>query len=218
MASRPARLLAISLHNPPWFDETYAPLLTAIRSKAEFQRAEDSASALRFLSQQPEPTAILITDEALTLHKNRAVWEAVLDYVSRGGVAVVMGLFSSFVKPNKIKPFFSKPGLPWGAGSYHRTTLILNQAVVDAASVEKLAPSYSQKALFVNNVVPGDMWYRTDQDSVVESRVFPPDNAHTPGETAVALAKVGQGRLGYVGDVNAEAGSNAVVLAMCGLL
>ncbi|RCI15873.1 hypothetical protein L249_1934 [Ophiocordyceps polyrhachis-furcata BCC 54312] len=213
-----SRVLAISLHNESWFDEMFAPLLKAIRAKAEFQRAEDSTSALRLLSQQPKATAILITDQALTLQCNLAVWEAVLAYVSRGGVAVIMGLFPSFVKPDNMKPFFSKAGLPWAAGSYHRTILKLNRAVVDAASVEKLPQQYSQKAVFVNNVVPGDMWYRTDDDSVVQSAVFPPTDAHRPGETAVALAKVGEGKLGYVGDVNAEAGSNAVVLAMCGLL
>lgn len=33
---------------------------------------------------------------------------------------------------------------------------------------------------------------------------------------SVALAKIGNGKLGYVGDVNGEEGSDAVVLAMCG--
>ncbi|KAL7930092.1 hypothetical protein V8C35DRAFT_314089 [Trichoderma chlorosporum] len=59
------------------------------------------------------------------------------------------------------------------------------------------------------------MYYQTTQDSVVESRVFGPSPADIPGETAVALARIGDGRLGYIGDVNAEEESNAVVLAMC---
>ena len=96
--------------------------------------------------------------------------------------------------------------------------MALNQAAVDVANVQKLPQRYSQKAVFVNNVAPEDMWYKTDDDSEVQSMVFPPTSAKVARETAVALAKVGEGKLGYVGDVNAEDGSNAVVLAMCGLL
>ena len=46
MASKQARVLAISIMNQPWFDEMYAPLVTGIQSKAEFQETEDAASAL----------------------------------------------------------------------------------------------------------------------------------------------------------------------------
>ncbi|OAQ61318.1 triacylglycerol lipase [Purpureocillium lilacinum] len=218
MTSNAARVLAISLHNQSWFDEVYAPLLTALRSKAEFQRAENSTSAVRFLSHRPEPSAVLITDEALTISENLAVWEAVLEFARRGGTVIVMGLFPSFVRPTSMAPFFSQAGLPWGAGSYYRTTFVLNQGVVSVDKVEKLPQKYSQKALFVNNVAQRDMWYRTDDDSVVQSSVLPPIDGHVAGETAVAMSKVGKGKLGYVGDVNAEDGSNAVVLAMCGLL
>ncbi|KAF9905016.1 hypothetical protein EC991_002079 [Linnemannia zychae] len=218
MASQTAWILAISLHNQPWFDEMYAPLLTALRSNAKFQRAENATSVIRFLSQRPEPSAILITDEALTLQANRAVWMKVLEYVRGGGTAIVMGLFPSFVQPDSMKPFFSQAGLPWGAGSYHRTTLALNPTAVGVANAEKLPQKYSQKAVFVNNVVRENMWYTTDDNSVVQSAVFSPTSAHTNGETAVAMATVGSGKLGYVGDVNAEDGSNAVILAMCGFL
>ncbi|KAF9946760.1 hypothetical protein BGZ72_011159 [Mortierella alpina] len=218
MPSGTPRVLAISLNNQPWFGEMMAPILSALKSKAEFQQAAQAASALRLLSQLPAPSAVLITDEALTLAQNSAVWDAVLEYVRGGGTAVVMGLFPSFVEPDRIKPFFSKAGLPWAAGSYHRTTLALNTSVVDAANASKLPPRYSQKAVFVENVAPENMWYMTDDGSAVQSMVFAATSAHKPGETAVAMASVGSGKLGYVGDVNAEAASNAVVLAMCGFL
>ena len=56
----------------------------------------------------------------------------------------------------------------------------------------------------MKNVAREDVWYRTDENSVVESRVFPSISVHTEGEIAVALASVGMGKLGYVGDVNTE--------------
>ncbi|KAF9311641.1 hypothetical protein BG006_004537 [Podila minutissima] len=177
MASGTARVLAISLHNQPWFDKMYALLLTALRSNAEFQQAEHSTLAIQFLSQLLEPSAILITDEALTLQENSAVWEAVLE-----------------------------------------TTLALNHATVDVANAKKLLQRYSQKAVFMNNIVPENMWYKTDDNSVVQSAVFPPTSANMTREMAVVMATVGRGKLGYVGDVNAEDGLNVVILAMCGFL
>ncbi|RAQ41189.1 hypothetical protein AFGD_011423 [Aspergillus flavus] len=188
------RVLAISLHLQPWFYESYAPLLKALASKADFQRAEIPPSAIELLAPRPEPSAILVTDEALTLPENKAVWKAVLEYVRRGGTVVIMGHFPSFVRPNHLKPFFSQAGLNWESGSYQRTTLALNPAALSVANAEKLPQRYSQKAVFVKNVAPGDMWYKTDDDSVVQSMVFPATKVNMAGETAVALAKVGTGK------------------------
>ena len=107
-----------------------------------------------------------------------------------------MGHFSSFVKPLAIKPFFAKAGLQWEVGEYHRTTLVLNREAVGDDLATKLLPKYSQKAQFLKNVVSADAWYHTDEDSVVESRVFAPISVNNAGETAVALANIEHGKLG----------------------
>ena len=216
-ATKPLVLL-VSLHHMPYFDEMYGPLLSELKSKATLHRVEEATSAIRLLSEEPPPLAALVTDEALTTKQNARVWDAVLQYVRQGGTSIVMGTFSGFVKPNNIRPFFSKAGLQWEAGSYHRTTVILNEEAVGHDLAAYLPSKYSQKALFVKNVAPTDAWYRTDEDSVVESRVFVPASANVAGETPVAIARVEKGRLGYIGDVNAEQGSNAVILVLCGLL
>ncbi|KAB8218904.1 hypothetical protein BDV33DRAFT_204950 [Aspergillus novoparasiticus] len=188
-----SRILAISLHLQPWFDESYAPLLKALASKAEFQRAETPTSAIELLAQLSEPSADLITDEALTLPENKAVWKAVLEY-----------------------------GPSWGRGRDHGPLSLIRSTEPPGTH---FLPGRSQLGIWIlpednHGIKPsrGDMWYITDDDSVVQSMVFPATKVNTAGETAVALAKVGTGNLGYVGDVNAEEGSNAVVLAMCGLL
>ncbi|KAK3366659.1 triacylglycerol lipase [Lasiosphaeria ovina] len=176
------RIVLISLNCQPFFDEVYGSLLTELESKASLQRVNEADSAIRLLSEQPQPSAALVTDEALTAAENARVWEAVLQC------------------PTAIKPFFAKGGLKWEVGSYHRTTLVLNRDVVTNDLVTKPPPQYRQKAVFVKN-----------------SQVFAPTSANTVGETAVALASIERGKLGYVGDVNAEKGSDAVILALCGL-
>lgn len=159
------------------------------------------------------PLAVLVTDAALANEAaNAPVWDAILAYVRRGGTAVVMGHFSTFAYRDR--------GLPWESGAYHRTKTVLNRSAptLEPEAAARLPRGYSQKAHSVDKVAPGDIWYGSAPDSVVQSVVFPPDNAHRPGQAAAALARVGEGRLGYLGDVNAEPESNAVVLAMCGLL
>lgn len=120
-----------------------------------------------------------------------------------------MGHFASYVKPTAIKPFFAKAGLQWETGRHLCST--------ERRCATKLPPQYSQKAVFVKNVAHADAWYHMDESSVVESRVFASTSVNIVGETAVALASIDRGKLGYVGDVNAEKGLDAVIFAMCGL-
>ncbi|TFA99286.1 Ribonuclease H1 [Trichoderma ghanense] len=216
-ANAKPRVLSVSLNRLSFFDSMYDSLLSKLRVGSTFQRVEDGVSAIRMLLEEPRPDAVLVTDEALTLRENAAVWDAVLKYVQHGGTAVCMGHFSCFTSPPSIKPFFTKAGLDWSSGSYHRTTLVLNLQAVGVSLASRLLPKYSQKAVFLKHARPSDAWYVTNENSFLESLVFSAENVHKPGESPVLLARVGKGKLGYIGDVNGEEGSEAVVLAMCGL-
>ena len=78
-----------------------------------------------------------------------------------------------------------------------------------------LPQDYSQKAVFLKNVPTAAAVYRPSGFSTTESHVFAAAPVNT-AQTPIVFAKVGEGWLGYVGDVNNEAGSQSVVLAMCG--
>ncbi|KAI1179101.1 hypothetical protein F4777DRAFT_17384 [Nemania sp. FL0916] len=211
------QILLISYNLQSFFDEEYAALLAKLASRASLKRVTTSAAILAALAEQPPSSAVLITDESLTRHQNRAIWKAVLQYVRQGGTAVCMGHFSPFVTAFETRPFFARAGLPWEMGDYLRTTVVLHEAAVGRDVAASLEPRYSLKAMFLKNVAPEDTWYCTDEASLVESGTPPPMSAHRVGEAAVALARVGDGKLGYVGDTNTETGSDLVVLAMCGL-
>lgn len=79
--------------------------------------------------------------------------------------------------------------------------------------MSSLPNRYSQKAVFLKNVASDDAVCSPSSDSVTQSRVFLPELAN-PNEAAVAFTKVGEGWLGYNGDVNNEQGSQAVLLSM----
>ena len=79
-----------------------------------------------------------------------------------------------------------------------------------------LPAEYSQKAVFLKNVAKEAAVYLPSGSSRTQSLVFPPAQVDCE-QTPVVFAHIGEGWLGYVGDVNNEAESQAVVLAMCGL-
>ncbi|KAK1978027.1 hypothetical protein LZ30DRAFT_600051 [Colletotrichum cereale] len=210
------RIVAISLNHMPFFDDMYATLFTQPLEKATIQRAKKPASALDLVQQHPPPAAVLLTDSALT-EAHPEVWDAVIAYVRQGGIVIAMGHFSSFVQPDNIRPFFAKAGLNWANGDYHRTTVKLNPRVVRGAA-PRLPAQYSQKALFLKGVHPNAIMYGPDATSFTGSLVFPPDRVGDIAQAAISFAQVGDGKIGYVGDVNVEEGTNDAILAMCGLL
>lgn len=56
-----------------------------------------------------------------------------------------------------------------------------------------------------------------DEDSVTQSLIYSGRHAYMAAECPVLLGRVGHGKLGYVGELNSKAGSQAVLLAMRGL-
>lgn len=216
--SRPTILL-LSLDRPEYWGELYGNLVDAISAKATLQRVSRPQGASTYLANN-RPSAIIVTDPAIVGQASgpRGVSSQVLQYVRSGGTAVLATLFSSSVRPNDLDRWFREEwGSPWQNGDYHRTTVSLNPSYQsERLNTGSLPQSYSQKAVFLKNVATTASVYRPSGFSTTESHVFaaaPVDTAQTP----VVFAKVGEGWLGYVGDVNNEAGSQSVVLAMCGL-
>lgn len=205
------RIVTIALNSEASFDEWYAPLLATVKSKTEYSKVEDTESAITVLSRRPPPSAILIPDEGMTGRDSLAEWDAVLKYIRIGGTAIVFGGFPSFAQFDDIKAFFARAGLPWDIGSYTRATLVINKSVVvrHGADADTLPATCYQKALFLKNVAPEHMWYRVAD----EEEPFMPSR----GEAAVVLGNVGDGKLGFVGDVDGEAETQKIIAAMCGL-
>ncbi|KAJ5784809.1 uncharacterized protein N7503_010021 [Penicillium pulvis] len=216
--SAPRILIICSCHES-YFERRWDRLLPSLRSKAtvEFLNNPNPDVIVQLLADEPMPSAILITDEGLYLNNHAHLWDAVLNCVRQGCTAIVMKYLGQFPsRGENLKPFFSQAGLPWEEGSYLRRTSVINDAATGHDLATKLPQSYSQRALFVKNVAYSDAWYMPDDD--LETRVAGLSVDDVQGESPVALARVGEGRLGYVGDFNAEEETDVVILAMCGLL
>ncbi|KAI1090317.1 hypothetical protein F5B19DRAFT_504121 [Rostrohypoxylon terebratum] len=192
-------ILLLCLDYEGLFNDIYAGLISKITAKARMDRATTQKAALDMLTQNPPPSVIFITDAGAV--NATKIWERVIDCLRGGSTVVLAASFSSFVNQGQFDRCFAKVGLPWKRGDYYRTDVSLRPGAVDSRLKQQLLPTYSQKALYVQGVARPDVWYAGGRD-----------------EVAVAFTRVGNGKLGYVGDVNGEDGSEAVVLAMLGLL
>ncbi|KAF2127607.1 hypothetical protein P153DRAFT_52310 [Dothidotthia symphoricarpi CBS 119687] len=213
--SAPAKphVLLLSLELSSYFDELYQRILSKLNNVATLARARKPESALQRLADQP-PHAVLVTDSKIAEY--RAVRAGLLDYVRAGGILVLMGEFSSSIRPPDLDKFFREAGLSWTYADYMRTRVYRNGAE-GASSHLSLPSSYSQKAVFLANVSVNDAWYLPTESSRTQSLVFSPERIQDLQQTPIALTNIGSGKLGYVGDVNGEEESDEVILAMCGL-
>jgi hypothetical protein len=176
-------------------------------------QALNARKALQYLA-DTNIKGVLVADEGIIESKNSEVLSSLIRWVNAGGIAVVGSLFPSFTTGSEFDRFFNKWGLPWKMGDYHRTTFVLNPSIPELSSHSaNLTTSYSMKAVHLKGVMAQDVLYAPTEDSRVESHVFPPSTvelSHVP----VAYTRIGDGFLGYVGDVNGEEGSTGVILAM----
>lgn len=137
--------------------------------------------------------------------ENPALAEQAASFVQVGGKIIFMGTFSSFARPSDIGPLFQIFDKPWSSGDYHRATFARNQ---DLHSFDAfgLAPGYSQKALQLSNVSAEDAVYYAGRR-----------HAGASGQSPAVFGSSGEGKVGYIGDVNNEEKTSAVVFAMCGV-
>lgn len=209
-------IVLLTIDKAEFYDDMYQSFTELLQSKANMERVTTLQQASVAFNRDPKPAVVLSADESLTIKKRGALVQEARNYVRSGGVIVFMGLFSSFSRPPDIDSLFSKLGLPWRKGDYHRTTFELNGSMRHF-DTQDLAASYSQKAVHLKNVAPEDAVYLAPEGSRLESRVFGPMRIDDLKQAPAAFIQLGQGKVGFVGDVNNEEETPAVVLAMCGV-
>jgi len=216
-AARP-QVLLLSLAYWAAFDDIYTAFIDKLSESAQIKRAKDPNAAIRFLDDNI-PKTIIITDQGLNEKKNKHVLDRVVSYVRSGGTVVVGFHFPNFTNGNEFDAFFKAFGLPWVRGDYHRTDFQVNPSCTLPANVlpTSLPPPYSMKALHVDKARPEEKVYVPADGARVQSHVFPATPVSDASQAAVAVAKIGEGYLVYIGDVNSEMESAEVVLKFCGL-
>ncbi|MCJ1408151.1 hypothetical protein MMC19_002224 [Ptychographa xylographoides] len=215
-SSKPTILL-ISLAYLALNHQTSAHLLSSLQSYAILLETDSAATALQYLSSN-DVKAIVLGDGELIRNEYTNLRRHIVEFAESGGIVLLASLFSSMIGPIECNRFFRDPwGLQWKSGSYERTVYHVNPLRGHGLDVKDLPESYSQKAVSLKHVAIEDRVYIPTTESWTQYLVFPSMPVDDLDQAPVAFTKVGKGFLGYVGDVNSEEESTAVVLAMLNL-
>ncbi|KAH6618312.1 hypothetical protein B0J18DRAFT_483663 [Chaetomium sp. MPI-SDFR-AT-0129] len=171
------------------FPNAYAQIRSSLPNAKYVTTYHD---ALTLLDSTPSPRRILLADAAVSRCKK--LWERVIDRLRGGATVVLAGFFSCNLSQSDFDRMFIKLGLPWRYGTHDHDMFTLGAGM--AVGLQK---SYSMYAQCVNGVSTNQALYRSD---------------YLPSEAAVAAAKVGAGRLAYIGDASGEEGTGAVLKAI----
>ncbi|GAA5912909.1 hypothetical protein JCM6882_009510 [Rhodosporidiobolus microsporus] len=187
--------------------------------------ATKASQALAILDHPVPPKSILCTSAAIADASNTNLRSKMRQYIEKGGRLVLGGPLPSSLNTTQMHTVFADFGAPeWKRGKYFRTTHTLSlghplyQALPGNSVARAALPqSYSCKASLVDNVAQADALYQTVEGAEHQSPVPSMRHDVKTGEVAVAVKRVGEGWLAWIGDVNQEQGSNSVTLFLLGM-
>jgi hypothetical protein len=219
-AIRPT-ILVLSVEKEPWHSQVTGHLHTVIRSKANLIEAETTEAAYAALA--TDLTAVFIGDGVITKRKHRELANALVAYTKDGGTVLLGCLMSSFSAPSEFNRMMEAVwSLPWRFGSYSREDSTLNEtASTDRITGAPVPKTINVKAVYLQKVAPQEKIYargeRITPRTMTQKLLEQYEETDATGEAAVAFGSVGEGHLGWIGDVNSEEQLDSVYLALLGL-
>lgn len=199
------------------FEDIYSGLRMKVEAHYEVVKKTTAATAIECLSQPNlQLKAVLVVDGGLAKQKFKKVQVKLASYAKGGGTVILCCNFSSFVSGPDFVAMAGNMGLQWEWGDYHRTDFALNPAfesVFGSEAFATLERAYSMKTVHLKDVDAGAKIYVPTDESRTQSAVFLPSRADRAQCPAV-LQNHGDGFVGFIGDVNNETGSQALLMAM----
>ncbi|KAK7438433.1 hypothetical protein VKT23_018046 [Stygiomarasmius scandens] len=202
LSSASGILINNALHSAE-FNTRHAHLLSNIQSRTNLMPDSHPYK----LGDTSKISCILINDPEVLRPENKPYIDSVVEYVRGGGRVVFAGMFSSLVNAPTLDEMWKRIfGLPWKMGSYYQSEVELSkESVLEKANTSLgLKQTLSMKAVHLRDAGAGDT-------------VYCPKGKNYDREAPVLFARMGEGYVGYVGDVNGEEDSTDITLAMLGL-
>ncbi|KIO21886.1 hypothetical protein M407DRAFT_245348 [Tulasnella calospora MUT 4182] len=169
--------------------------------RATLRRATTAETALTTLA-APSLNSVLVVDPAVTDARFKNVSAALVRFAREGGRVIFASEFVTSITPPDFKEYFrSEWGLDWEMGGYSREVHSLQETRSERLkALNSLPPEYSMKAAMVKGYKAGDAVYATTYMGITQP--------------AVIFTKLGEGYVGFNGDVNMEVESVLVNLAL----
>jgi hypothetical protein len=198
--------------------ETYQlPLISAVKAASTLKTYTTKSSMLTLLASSTLPTSILVTSSCITEPEYLTLRLKLVHFARQGGRVIFGGSFSSMLPMDEIDAFLKNTWeLAWKVGGYHCTTHSLRpkHPLVALAGIPHFPGGYSMKSVWLRDVPDHYAVYRPTASSRVESHVFAPSEVGET-ETPIAMGRIGEGWVGWIGDVNAEQGTSEVESLGC---
>ncbi|RPB19107.1 hypothetical protein L211DRAFT_843012 [Terfezia boudieri ATCC MYA-4762] len=168
-------------------------------------------------------TAVFVADPII-VEESPNLRRQVTTFAKTGGRVILGHYFSTLVKFADFDKYMETEwDLPWRYGGYGRRDFRLNQQGVNLCREPGLPISYSMKAGTLQFVEPASKIYYPyygepeDEEEEEEEEEERQVEVHfISPEAGIAFARIGDGWLGYIGDVNNEEDTWKVILAMIG--
>ncbi|KAI2615883.1 hypothetical protein GGR54DRAFT_611409 [Hypoxylon sp. NC1633] len=186
---------------------------------ATVRLAKDDKEAFDLLKENPTPRAIIITDSIFMEPENAKLTRQVADYARGGGTVILILGLPGESSSIHFQSFMKECGLPWTLSCYAHDDYAVNISAMGLPGVRwmyGLPALFNSDSMFLENVASNARWYLPAAPytwNEEEQSMPPPPRKGTP----VAFSKVGKGYLGYIGDINNEKATDAIILAMLGM-
>jgi hypothetical protein len=194
--------LVISLGGSAVGRQMYPQLSSKVLSRAVVHESLTAEDALSYIN-SGWPRVILLSDAAVTNEESQHVLAAAADCVKQGCTMILMGFFASTIEFDVMDAVFKEYfGLKWRVSAYTSHDVRLHQTI-DATMIRtpSLVSEFRAKAVYLSHVSATEIVYDGGSASLAYA----------------AFARVGLGKLGYVGDVNFGEEPERLILAMCHL-
>jgi hypothetical protein len=195
-------ILIISLGDSASSRQLYPQLSPKIISRAVVHESLTVQDALSYIG-SGWPGIIFVSDSAITDKENKRLLTATVDWVKHGCTMICSGFFSSTIEYNVMDSLFKEHfGLKWRVAAYTTNDVRLHHTM-DETMIRRasLVPNFRAKAVYLGHVPASEVVY----------------DERSANLAYAAFARVGLGKLGYIGDVNFGEEPERLILAMCHL-
>lgn len=201
-------LLLVSICGRREFRSRFRSLLAELASRIRVQRLNDLIHLHFQLTNEPRPAVVLLVDEALALDRNIDHLSALDSYVSQGGRCILACHFGNRVTTPDALSMFTRLGLYWMVHGMMTRQLTMNWNGPACRLPPTIPHSLTMSGQSIDGVALADAWYLFQEQSGTI------DGSYAV-ETMVATARVGHGRIGFVGGVNDDSDTIAIIVRMC---
>ncbi|KAF2730663.1 Isochorismatase hydrolase [Polyplosphaeria fusca] len=183
--------------------QLFPQLLPKLLSRAAVHESLTIRDALHYVH-SGWPSIILITDAVITLEldESQHLLDTVADYTKHGCTTVWMGFTAETVSHSRLSTIFKENfDLRWRVGDEEKLDTTLAPVEETMLRRTSLVPSFYANALFLSKVPTAQTVYAGSSPTSVIAYA--------------AFARVGLGKLGYIGDMNFGEEAERLILAMC---